>query len=34
MKDSESEEHMKVHTILEVPFGDERTQACLMDRRK
>ena len=34
MKESESEDIMKIHTILEVPFGDERTPACLMGRRR
>ena len=34
MKESESEDNMKIHTILEVPFGDERTPACLMDGKK
>ena len=34
MKDRESEDNMKIHTILEVSFGDERTPACLMDRRR
>ena len=34
MKDSEGEDNMKIHAILEVPFGDERTPACLMDRRR
>ena len=34
MKDSESEDNMEIYTILEVSFGDERTPACLMDRRR
>ena len=34
MKESESEDIMKIHRILEVPFGDERTPACLMTERK
>ena len=32
MKDSESEDNMKIDTIQEVPSGDERSPAaCLMD---
>ena len=34
MKDSESEDNMKIDTIQEVPSGDERSPACLMDRRR
>ena len=34
MKDSESEDNMEIYTILEVSFGDERTPACLMARRR
>ena len=30
----ESEDNMNIHTILEVPFGEERTPACLMDKKK
>ena len=34
MKDSESEDNMKIDTIQEEPSGDERSPACLMDRRR
>ena len=34
MKDSESDDNLKIHTILEVPSGDERSLACLMDRKR
>ena len=34
MKDGESDDNMKLHTILELPSGDERSPACLMDRRR
>ena len=34
MKDRQSEDNMKIHTILEVSFGDERTPACLTGRRR
>ena len=32
--DSESEDNMNIHTILEVPSSDERSPACSMDRKK
>ena len=34
MKGNESEDNIIIHTILEVPSGDERSPACLMDRRR
>ena len=34
MKDSESDDNMKLHTILELPSGDERSPVCLIDRRR
>ena len=34
MKDSESEGNMNIPTILKVPSGDERSPACLIDRRR
>ena len=32
--DSEGENNMNIHTILEVPCSDERTPACSMDKEK
>jgi len=32
--DSEGEDSMNIHTILEVPSSDERSPACLMDQKK
>ena len=32
MEDSKGEDNMNSHTILEVPSGDERSPACLIDR--
>ena len=32
--DTEGEDNMNTHTILEVPTSDERTPACLMDKKK
>ena len=33
MEDSEREDNMNIHTMLEVPSGDERSPTCLIDRR-
>ena len=33
MEDSEREDNMNIHTILDVPSGDERSPACLIPRR-
>ena len=32
--DSEGEENMNIHTILEVPSSDEHSPACSIDRKK
>ena len=32
--DTEGEDSMNIHTILEVPSSDERTSACSMDKKK
>ena len=34
MKESESEDNMKIHNILKILLDEERTPACLMDRKK
>ena len=34
MKDSESEDNMKIDTIQEITSGDEPSPACSRDRRR
>ena len=34
MKDSESEDNMKIDTIQEIPSDDERSPACSRHRRR